>query len=78
MKSYNEIEKLIEEAARVISRDLDMDILWSCYIVNDFVPEAKRLNSHLKNKGYMIFDRRTRGGKYIAQKEKEFYTKEHY
>ena len=70
--TYKEIQTSVEELARKSAHTIDMGIAWM-FLVDEYIPKAQILNKKIN---LSIWDKRTRGGKYIALKEKEFYEKQ--
>lgn len=67
---YDILHHYIEELAKGVSFKMDIDVAWLLLESEKFIKKAKQLNA--KFGGKKIFDKRTRGGKYLAQKKKEF------
>lgn len=63
---FEDFEKFADDMAKKMARAIDSELLWniSC---DEVMAEATKMNG-----GKNIYDRRTRGGKYLAAKKKEF------
>jgi len=67
--TYDLLHHYVEELAKRVSFEMDIDAAWLLES-EKFIKKARQLNA--KFGGRKIFDKRTRGGKYLAQKKEEF------